>query len=377
MPFDDNVRGLSITPRITLPSDPEFVDLSLPSPQDVRKRIAWISDSSSVIYKPGAKFLDFSTMKDNRLLPVKTLEILNSSVSDSYGIDLYLRLSLRSLESYTLSALALEKRPDVVVLTLNPFFVFNNHALFKGESHFARASAVWARDPHTWPWMLLFTSPGDHLWSVFISRFKVFSAAPAFAHDVAAVKKIFWDGLFPKLKLETQQEDAIPRSEENLKENSMIFWVVQRYLQGDISKLVNERNEAINSKWYRQLIRRTNFSSESLNYIILVSILEKLKANRVKALLYLAPVSENLRQDPDAWAQYESVKSTLRTLAQHYGDDALRIITDIPPADLKGTVFVKDDDVHLEADGDLDQFLAREIIQLTSPSKDLTDAAGP
>lgn len=367
LPFSENVRGLPVEPRVTLPSDPAFVS-DKGAKTKAALNIAWISDSSSVIYKPGAKFLDFSKMGENGLLPLQTLdEFKRQGVTDPH-IDLYIRLSLRSLEAYTLTRLALEADADLIVLTLNPFFVFNDHAVFKGQSHFARASQIWIKDAAAWPWLALFPSPSDHLWALIGRRFHVLSGAPAFAGDVQNLKSAVWAKVFPTLKGQDDQSRSVDQG-EGLKENSMIFWVTQKYLNGDLSKLVNEKNEAVNSKWYRQLIRLNNLEEGSFNHAIMLRTLEAIKASGKKALIYLAPVSENLRDDPAAWDEYRAIKEKLEGFRQAYGDQNISIVTEIPDEALEGSLFVKDDDVHLNAAGKFPEFLAANIKKLTAPAE--------
>ena len=365
IPFTENVVGLPITPLVTLPSDPAFIDeQALPTQGGLK--IAWISDSSSVIYKPGAKFLDFSAMGDNRLLPVETLNQLREINQNDIHIDLYIRLSLRSLESYTLTEIALERNADIIVLTLNPFFVFNNHAIFKGNTHFARATRTWSKNPAVWYWLALLPQPSDHLWAGLGRHLDIFARAPAFAPDVHAAKLSLWKAIFPQIKGQNTDKLSDPPSGEGLKENSMIFWVTQRYLNGDLSKLVNDKNEAINALWYRQLIRLADFTQDTISRAILLQTLERIKASGKKAILYLAPVSENLREDETAWKQYQKIKSELKALQQVYEDDKVKLIVDIPPDALNGTVFVENDDVHLNEVGGLSSFLASSIASLTS-----------
>lgn len=373
LPFSENVRGLPVAPRVTLPSDPAFVTEQGALTTD-GLHIAWISDSSSVIYKPGAKFLDFSKMGENGLLPLQTLdELKRQGVTDPH-MDLYIRLSLRSLEAYTLTRLALEADADIIVLTLNPFFVFNDHAVFKGQSHFARASQVWISDAPAWPWLALFPSPSDHLWALIGRHFKVLSDAPAFAGDVQILKSSIWMTIFAPLNGRDDQTRS-GDSGEGLKENSMIFWVTQKYLNGDLSKLVNEKNEAVNSKWYRQLIRLNNLDENSFNHIILLRTLEAIKASGKRALIYLAPVSENLRDDPEAWEQYRAIKDKLDGLSQAYGGKNISIVTEIPEEALAGSVFVKDDDVHLNAAGKFPQFLAASIKKIVDAAENPAEDA--
>ncbi len=362
MPFAENTKGLAITPLITLPSDPAFIN---DEAQQVKAdlKIAWISDSSSVIYKPGAKFLDFATMGENALLPVETLKALKPLSVHNPHIDLYIRLSLRSLESYTLTQLALARDTDLIVLTLNPFFVFNNHAIFKGDSHFPRASQTWVADRSAWPWLPLFPSPSDHLWALWGRHFDIFARAPAFAEDIHDTKMMLWSGLFPTLKGE-DNKPLRPESAQNLKENAMIFWVTQRYLKGDMSKLVNDKNEAVNSKWYRQLIRLTDLDETSFNHAILIRTLEQIKASGKRALIYLAPVSENLRDDEAAWNKYQEIKAELQRIKNIYDDENITIIVEFDMYSLKESVFVKDDDVHLNAAGRIPEILANTIASL-------------
>ncbi|MCL4677411.1 MAG: hypothetical protein KJ017_02325 [Alphaproteobacteria bacterium] len=363
MPFAENTKGLAITPLITLPSDPAFIN---DEAQQVKAdlKIAWISDSSSVIYKPGAKFLDFATMGENALLPVETLKALKPLSVHNSHIDLYIRLSLRSLESFTLTQLALARDTDLIVLTLNPFFVFNNHSIFKGDSHFPRASQTWVADRSAWPWLPLFPSPSDHLWALWGRHFDIFARAPAFAEDIHDTKIMLWSALFPALKGE-DSKPLRPESAQNLKENAMIFWVTQRYLKGDMSKLVNDKNEAVNSKWYRQLIRLTDLDETSFNHAILIRTLEQIKASGKRALIYLAPVSENLRDDKAAWMSYQTIKAELERLKKLYDSEKMRLIINMEPEVLQDTVFAKDDDVHVNDSGKLSAFLASQIQQLT------------
>lgn len=363
MPFAENAKGLAITPLITLPSDPAFIN---DEAQQVKAdlKIAWISDSSSVIYKPGAKFLDFATMGQNALLPVETLNTLKTLGVHNPHIDLYIRLSLRSLESYTLTQLALARDADLIVLTLNPFFVFNNHAIFKGDSHFARASQTWMADRSTWSWLPLLPSPSDHFWALLGRHFDIFSRAPAFAEDIHDTKNMLWSAVFPALKGKDNKSPR-PESAQNLKENAMIFWVTQRYLKGDMSKLVNDKNEAVNSKWYRQLIRLTELNETSFNHAILIRTLEQIKASGKMALIYLAPVSENLRDDEAAWTSYLAIKAELEKLKRLYDSEKMMLVVNMEPEVLKNTVFAKDDDVHLNDSGKLSAFLASQIQKLT------------
>lgn len=374
MPFSENVQGLPITPLVTLPSDPQFIKPKTELEKNLN--IAWISDSSSVIYRPGAKFLDFSTMSENRLLPAQTVDALKQQGMTDLHMDLYIRLSLRSLEAYTLTQLALQNDADLIVLTLNPFFIFNNHSIFKGESHFARASQTWAHDYTVWHWLALFPSPSDHLWATLGSRFSIITDAPSLAENVQNTKAELWKAAFPLLK---EQPDQKPPggSAEGLKENAMIFWVTQRYLKGDLSKLVNDKNEAVNSKWYRQLIRLNDLDTNTFNHEILIRTLENIKASGKKALIYLAPVSENLHDDQTAWERYQDIKEKLNQFKKSYEDPKVAIIIDIPPEVLKGSVFVKDDDVHLNAAGKFPEFLAGHIASLVAPANDPSQKEHP
>lgn len=359
IPFSENVSGYPISPRITLPSDPAFVTEEKTAPKG-KQKIAWISDSTSVIYKPGARFLDFSAMKENKLLPLETLEKLEQDYKGSLYIDLYIRLSLRSLETYTLTQLALNQDPDMIILTLNPFFVLNNHALFKGKSHFARASQVWAANPDTWPLILLLPEPSDLLWALAGRHFKIFSTASTFAHDVQSAKDVLWHTAFPPLQSIALSETQ-DRTDNTMQESALIFWVSERNLKGDMSSLINERHEAINAQWYRQLLRLSDFTRNSLNNRLLHKTIQKIKLSGKKAILYLAPVSENLKNDREAWEIYQRIKLEIDALDKIYGNGNLKIIAHIPDTALVNTVFVENDDVHLNDAGGIPNFIAEQV----------------
>lgn len=358
--FSTNVAGLPISPMITLESDPAFIrDVPLPE-KGKHFRIAWISDSSSILYKPGAKLIDLTKMGDHKLLAVKTLEALRGLGLANAHIDLFLRVSLRCLETYTLTKLALERHPDLLIISVSPVFIFNNHAVFKGDSHFAKASAVWGKNIDTWPWLFLMPSPADHLWALLTHRFTVFSQAPVYAEEIDALKHDFWTSLFPPLK-NTQNGEK----EDSMTENSLVFWVIQRYLKGDLSVLLNDKNETVNSKWYRQVIRLSDFGENSFNHRIVRKTLETLKNSGVKAIIYIEQASQAMKDDPGAWAIYQHVKDTFRAYEKEYGSDKIRFIIDVPPDVLAKAVYVTDDDIHFEQEGDMDKFLAQQIFELS------------
>ncbi len=359
-----NDEAVAIFPKITLESDPYFVKDSEVPLGEKGYKIAWISDSSAILYKPGAKLIDLNAMSDHKLLAEQTLKTLQSHWLIDAHIDLFLRISLRSLESYTLTQIALRDDPDLLVLSVSPVFIFNNHAVFKGDSHFSRASMIWSESLETWPWLFLFASPSDHLWALFIRNFPVFTLAPSYAADVDLIKQDLWSAFFPDLKLSSPFA-----KKESLPENALVFWIVQRYLKGNISALLNENNETVNSKWYRQVILLNNFEPSSINNIILIKICEAIQKKGAKAIIYIEPASEAMRDDPEAWNIYQKVKERFRFLERVYGSEKFRFLIDVPQEVLKNAVYVKDDDIHFEQEGDFDLFLSGEIHKLLVSSE--------
>ena len=365
IPFSENTEGTNVTPMVLLPDDPMFVRDDIPaSNAPDTLDIAWLGGSSNVVYKPGTGVLEFSKMGQNDLIPVKVLDILKQQGTSHAKIELYLRLSMRALENYTLTEIALDRNPDILVVTLNPFFIFNNHAVFKGQNHFYKAGSVWAKSPATWPWLIGITSPGKHLWSLIESRFPVLRRAPQYSDDLGRLNEFVWGGLLPTLKLPEAVANKKTHPEEALKENAQIYWVVYRLLRGDLSKIINDKNEAVNSLWYRQVARLSNPQKETLNYAILQKLLTRASQSDTKVLLYLAPLSENVKQDEGAWQKYQDIKNALKDLSAEYKGRDIKILIDIPENITRDMVYVPDDDMHVQDSGRLSEYLADRILEL-------------
>ncbi len=373
IPFTQNTKASGAIPMLTLPNDPAFVrdDITAASHKGGEGlKIAWIGASSNVIYKPGTGVLDFAHMNDNRLLPVEVLKYIKNAGLENASMEMYLRLSMRMLENYTLSAIALDRKPDVIVITINPFFVFNNHAVYKGKNHLFKAASVWPSHREAWGWLPLFISPSKHLWAHLGRRFKVLGQAPQYAPVLAAFNEDVWRNILPRLKLpQGEGRSAFSDAQEALKENSQIYWVVFRLLKGDIGKIINDRNEVVNSLWYRQIIRLSNPDESTINYVILLDIISMIKQSGVSAVLYLAPLSPAMERDGEAWQKYQDIKTKLEEISHKYGDNKIHIITDIPEDYTRGIKYVAGDDMHMQGAGKLHEFIAREIMEAANNGK--------
>ena len=119
----------------------------------------------------------------------------------------------------------------------------------------------------------------------------------------------------------------------------------------------------MNSAWYRELSKLADTKSNTLNIEILQNTLDLIDRSKIPAIIYLAPISPTLKEDRDALEQYEAIKKRLAQFTETYGKGRIKIMSDIPAQALNDIVFVENDDIHLSNEGNLDHYLAQEILQ--------------
>ncbi|MEZ0260797.1 MAG: hypothetical protein ACAH80_07295, partial [Alphaproteobacteria bacterium] len=172
VPFEESPRNPRLRLTATIAEDPRFM-LKLPRQEGLN--IAWITDSSGALFPPD-KYVAEAKYKDTKLISSFVLDRLQKlAKSENIGIDLNIQPGLRSLETYSSVAGALESKPDMIVLSFNPFWNLNGYEIHKRRAHLNRASGLWAQHPPAWPWLVTLASPANNLWSALGRKYAIIS----------------------------------------------------------------------------------------------------------------------------------------------------------------------------------------------------------
>lgn len=401
-PSSQAMEQHNLTRMISTRSDPRWVRSDIASFQrDKEISIAWIAGSSIFLPK---KEKDADSSYD--YLPAYVTEVLDRRHSQKTHVYLYSSAARRALDSYTMALDALEKKPDMLVITLNPFWALNDWAVFYKPNIFNRGAALWPS--HQTP---LFSSvllgPGNILWSMAgqhlpliessydylkasartvkeltgVSLRKKTSTKPTnnntctstSAQALSSLRPREGGGPVAKTKNTSLKNGSPPargcRSEE-AKENAQIdyknpltFWILHNTAMPEDQRntLTSETGLTKTRAWQKSAMalnaqkRDTNLTKQ-----LLINLLDKIQDSEIPTLIYAAPISHNLEG-------YDDVMRELKEFQILYQSKQIHFVLDIPPSTEKTLKFK--DHLHLEKSGTFPVFLSQKIHDLMKASK--------
>ncbi len=329
----------------------DYTTLRQISPQT--KTIAWVGGSSTMQYRDVHKArkkknqdLDKAARKAKRqkrklreLLPSKVLDELTQRCDLDSVVDVYINPGMRTLDQYIFLQHVLATKPTALILTLNPYWAFNDFALNRRQDVFPGALYRGVDDELTRFWSSVLGQPSDF--------------AYARAARVLPVVRDRWD--YHRQLFE--------------------FWQgVQPNIQGT-QKQRNQRKRQLRKEAQRESVDTLrmsrcapdciNVDPDGASYRLLRQMFEMIRNSGVNAVVYEAPLNlKGLMDDvPDASdenlaAQFASLlkqqSAAIRTIADEFSSPSVSVITadDWEPDGLKFN-----DVIHLSSMGNLPQEL--------------------
>jgi hypothetical protein len=314
---------------------------------DGKTAIAWIAGSSIIIRR--GEVID-------RFLPSEVAGVLKSKYALDTQTYAYLLLAGRALDTHTMVLDAVARKPDAIVLVLNPFWDLNDWAIFYRPNLMNKGASLWA-NRYDWPLILTLTSPGNLLWAWFGRRLPLIENAADYLKAMA--RALHRQTGFDRMTKRVGEKKGVPALNY---ESPLSFWLVHRVHSGDPSGLTGRDGGIDVQAWQADAMARNDPDPRMLTYKTLRNTFQVLAASGIPALIYLAPVSEKLRSFPEASRGYTSVNNTLRDLRQSYSSNKMKIVIDLP-AEVEASLFHRDL-LHLEKEGRLPEYLAGEMSTL-------------
>lgn len=326
--------------------DPRGFRATTPARLADELRIAWIGGSSLLIHQTGSS--------ENAFLPERVLDAIRAEAGGTPRVLDYALNAQRIFESWICTVDALRRDPDLVVVTLNPLFVYNTRApLFRRALLGAAAQRlVWT--PQAWPELLAFAEPSDLAWAALASVFPAvrdravlggrFARAPSLLRLHAPAEGAAFDALRAR-----RARRGVEAYDQPLQ-----FWeaAAQRRRGGPAL----DWQEAI-------LLHHQDTARGSANDRLLDQLLGALADSGVPSLVYVAPVAPKVRSDARMRAAIEAIETRLAEKRARFGSPRLRIVSDNPSHALAGMRFA--DLVHLEDEsGALPAWLADQLLAL-------------
>ncbi len=351
------IVGLAVLRLVTLPPSPELVgDDSLPEsvsmirrgghqdwidPEGSRmigrlrgKKVAWVSGSSILIHGPNGK---------KSRLPGEVLSVVTGPNGPEFKVVEYYIAGARLLEIYTVALEALRLNSEVIVVALNPLYVFNPSALFGRKQLFKSGVRNWWT-VEDWPMQFLLASPSDHFWVMF-GQFVPKMPIPDWFQKVHSRKPF-----------------KRPQSaDENLMFTRPVqFW--SYFEVPEVPEMVANNKKTSGSIWQHGALRLSDPENASWNRSIIRSLFDRINRSGVSAIVYLPSVNPALLENKYNMEIYQKVRAEFAALASlHAGDRTL--VLDIFPDEILDSIEFHDN-IHLRDPGRLPQYMADLISQL-------------
>jgi hypothetical protein len=318
-------------------------------PEAEELKVAWIGGSSLQIVN-GEKV---------SYLPAK-VNVLTSDKERIATKDYFYSLnSGRTLDTYTMLQDALERKPDVVVLVVNPFWAFNSQSLFYQKALFNQGANLWWNEAD-WPWQFILTSPSNHLYNL-VGRYIPVVSGRSFYNSLLREygRSIFGVDLLPGA-LSADERSGVRRRQPF---KALGFWLPRKYFVDDTEQLTQENPDKKRKAVQAAIMSLANTADNALPVIIMHRMLHKIRESGVPTLVYLAPTSPAMT-GMGSLVGRANVLDTMSEFKREYSSDTLRIITHIPGYVTKTLQYR--DYVHLTDAGNLPDYLGIELSAIVS-----------
>lgn len=257
-------------------------------------RVAWVGGSSLQARNEDASL--------RRFIP----SLVRSQIPEVDGrevwVDVYLLQAMRTWDEYVSVLSALQEEVDLLVVTLNPVWLFNDSAVSSWPNLAPTAAEeVWS-NPRSWPLALSLVTPSDVLTGAAGDRFDAVNERWSYARELTR-RIADWTPLDRSQPPEASEEVSELQRIAGLTQ-PVFFWSEHR----------NQRDPSITGTAIdADTLQKANPDRDSWNQQIVGWLGDTLSDADIPVVVYLAPIRSSSLQDPlvsDALAEIEARLAT-------------------------------------------------------------------
>jgi len=331
-------RGKTADPNVhmmlTDSTDPNWaMDAQSHFPAD-ELSLVWVSGSSGKLATPPP----YSFLADEALTELRK----GGRPASGY---LYYLESARVVNIYAAVQDAIRRKPDVMVIDIDPLWVYNPWSVFKFTSVFNAGSRYWW-NAHDWPLQFLFVSPRNHLWGLggkyvprsSLRRLQNWYQAEHVSNSIAGSGGGLTQGI--------------------------TFWVQHRPNPKNTS---GRHPEGINY-WQEQALERVDTDPKYWGPFFVENLFNLVDASGIPTVIYISPVADEALQYDAARAAYMAVQNAVAEQGKKHANDHLQVVTKYPDKIRKS--FVHADYIHLRDAGLFTRLLAQRIVEVVGSEEE-------
>jgi hypothetical protein len=318
-----------------------------------RFRIAWITGSEGhLIDKSYSEFV-----------PNLVARNLPRIGGRRIGVDVYLINAMRVGDIYFSLLDAIESKPDMIVVSLNPAWALNPIATHQWTQLDSRAAVQLLSEPPSWPLAAKLLSPSDLAFGIGDKAFRPLRERSYYSRRIHNVVDDFGP-LDRKGAAQAALAEKPTESQRILGMLTVDFWFTHRF----------HEPRAVGPVRWSQWIEKSNQGNSVLNRSILRAIAKELRDSGIPSYVYDAPVnSQWLATSKPLGAAVRGVEQQLERLRGNF--TAPNILYQPITATRSLPPLVFRDVVHLKRAGPMGPYLARELCRLVAQVGDGTQCA--
>jgi hypothetical protein len=304
-----------LVPMLLAPGETGWVRSDLTSfsnTADDHPVVAWIAGSSAWVGHPERQPIS---------LPQLVADSLGRDTGLQPSIPFYFQNSRRILDTEVLLGHAISMRPDAIVLTVNPFWAFNNKAVLFKNQLLIHGAGNWWTGRH-WPRQLAMVAPRLHVQE----------------HLGRHVARAGRSGEFQRWVDRSITPSLAPASPRwtGRRVQPLAQWI--RLGRFDVWP---PGRVPVESHWFWQgaVISQADTDRDTWAARLVGQMLRNLETSGIPTLVYCAPVSPRLAEFPPAAAGHARVLDALVELRSEHQGPRLRIIVELPPEVAEGLAF--------------------------------------
>lgn len=241
-----------------------------------------------------------------RFLPDIAGDVIGSVNGKPVDVDIFFLSAMRTFDEYVALLAAIDTKPDLIVLTINPLWILNDGAIQSWDNLDGRTAALIASRPEAWKVGLQLLSPTDAAWGLAGSRIPAIEQRWSFAPSARDLVDD-WDLLDRSVPPEATAQQSELAHIRSLRA-PLNFWGEYRYPRPGA-------NVVPDLAWFKQSVTTGGI----VNDTILSMMAAAIRDSGIPTYIYVAPIS------PDSLA-YPEIEEALfdveRGLDRHFEEFA-------------------------------------------------------
>lgn len=280
----------------------------VPKKDPTKFTIAWVGTSTMQnVRKRGVGYFSF--------IPADVRAQVPRIDGKQVKINMFLLEGGRPMDVYNATSAAIASKPDLIMVDLNAFWVFNDLAVQEWDALNSPAFDNMVKDPANWPLLAALDSPQDVALAVAGSHLSSVRDRWSYAQQLNAELAKLSPLELPSAASVTKQDPPTGLARINAWSVPLNFWVYYRRLFPPNAS-VDQTQVA--------LLRAEGKPGPTMSGTITSTMLGALAKSKIPSVAYLSPVAPSALTNPTNNAALSSVEQRLKQLAGKYrGSDLL------------------------------------------------------